>query len=156
MIWDNKTQVDGSAYDATARDGKTWTAACQNAVRDKIEAMPSATSTTTFTNKRITSRVASTTDQASAAIDCNSYDVYQLTAIANDTTFTVTGTPTDWQKLLIRFKDGWVAKWLTFTWFTAMWVNIPTITVVSKRCYVGCIYSSTASTRHVVAVWQEA
>ena len=43
----------------------------------------------TFTNKTITQRVFSTTDDATAVIDCNSYDEYYLTAIANALDLTV-------------------------------------------------------------------
>lgn len=112
--------------------------------------------TETLTNKRITSRVVTTTDDSTAVIDTDITDQYQLTAVANATTFTVTGTPTAGQKLIIRFKDAGVAKALTFTGFTAIGVTIPTTTTASKTSYVGCIYNATASTWDVVAVVTEA
>lgn len=49
----------------------------------------------TLTNKRITQRVVTTTDDATAVIDVDVTDTYELSAIANNTTFTLTGTPTD-------------------------------------------------------------
>jgi hypothetical protein len=110
----------------------------------------------TLSNKRMTPRVVTTTDDATAVIDCDITDQYQLTAVANATEFTVTGTPTAGQKLIIRVKDAGVAKALTFTGFTAIGVTIPTTTVVSKTTYVGAIYNATASTWDVVAVVTEA
>lgn len=110
----------------------------------------------TFSNKRITSRVVTTTDDATAVIDCDITDQYQLTAVANATEFTVTGTPTAGQKLIIRVKDAGVAKGLTFTGFTAIGVTIPTTTTASKTTYVGCFYNATTPTWDVVAVSTEA
>ena len=63
-----------------------------------------ASSTTTFTNKRITKRVGSTTSSATPTINTDNYDVYKLTAqAANITSFTtnLSGTPTDQQVLNI-------------------------------------------------------
>jgi len=114
------------------------------------------TATRTLTNKRITQRVVTTTDDATAEINVDTTDQYQLSAVANATTFTVTGTPTDGQKLIIRYKDAGVAKGLTFTGFTAMGVTIPTTTTAGKWGYVGCIYNLAATTWHVVAVGTEA
>ena len=69
--------------------------------------------TQTLTNKRITQRVVTTTDDATAVIDVDVTDVYELSAVANATTFSTTGTPTDGQKLMIRFKDAGAAKGIT-------------------------------------------
>ena len=120
-------------------------------------AVPTISSTSTLTNKRITPRVVSTTDLATSAIDCGITDQFQLTAVANTTTFSVTGTPTAGQKLIIRFKDAGVAK--TIAWdavFRAIGVTLPIITVVGKTCYVGCIYNLTDTKWDVVSVAQEA
>jgi hypothetical protein len=114
-------------------------------------AIPTISSTSTLTNKRITQRVVTTTDDATAVIDVDVTDTYELSAVANATTFTLTGTPTDAQKLTIRFKDAGVAKALTWTGFTAIGITLPTTTVVSKWAYVGCIYNSAASAWHAVS-----
>ncbi len=112
--------------------------------------------TATLTNKRITKRVVTTTDDATAVIDVDVTDVYQLSAVANATTFTLTGTPTDWQTILIRFKDAWVAKALTWTGFTAIGVTLPTTTVAGKWHYVWIQYNSAATAWHAIAVSVEA
>jgi len=116
-----------------------------------------ATETVTLTNKRITPRVASTADDATAVIDCDSADQYQLTAVANATEFSVSGTPTAGQRLVIRFKDAGVAKAITWNAvFRAIGVTLPTTTVVSKTHYVGAIYNATDSKWDVLAVSVEA
>jgi len=132
--------------------GKTKLMTVPNTASDTLAAIAA---TQTLTNKRITQRVVTTTDDATAVIDCAVTDQYELSAIANATEFTVTGTPTDGQKLIIRYKDAGVAKGLTFTGFTAMGVTIPTTTTAGKWEYVGAIYNSAATTWHVVAVGTE-
>jgi len=121
-----------------------------------VTALLTASGTTTLTNKRITPRVVTATDDASAVIDSDITDQYQLTAVANDTVFTVTGTPTAGQKLIIRVKDAGVAKALTFTGFTAIGCTIPTTTTANKTTYVGAIHNATTPTWDVVAVTTEA
>jgi hypothetical protein len=116
-----------------------------------------ASSTTVFTNKEIQPRVVSTTDDATAVIDCDVTDIYELTAVANATEFTVTGTPVNGQKLIIRLKDAGVGKGLTWTGFTAIGVTLPTTTVAGKKHYIGCIYNANATaTWDVVAVVAQA
>ena len=113
--------------------------------------------TDTLTNKRITSRVVTATDDSTAVIDVDVTDQYQLTAVANATTFSTTGTPTNGQKLIIRFKDAGVAKGLTWdAVFNVVGVTLPTTTVVSKTHYVGCVYNTANSKFDVLAVAVEA
>ncbi len=97
-------------------------------------------STETMTNKRITKRVASTTDDATAVIDSDSYDQYFLTAIANATEFTITGTPTTGQTIFIGLKDAGVSKALTWTGITALGVTLPTATTAGKIHIIGLMY----------------
>jgi hypothetical protein len=119
-------------------------------------AVPTISSTNTLTNKRITQRVTTTTDDATAVINIDTCDVYQLSAIANATEFTTTGTPTDGQKLIIRLKDAGVSKALTWTGFTAIGVTLPAATTAGKWHYVGCIYNLAATAWHAVAVAEQA
>lgn len=101
-------------------------------------------------------RVITTTDDATAVIDVDVTDVYELSAVANATTFTLTGTPTDGQKLMVRFKDAGVAKGLTWTGFTAIGVTLPTTTVAGKWHYCGFQYNLAATAWHAIAVGAEA
>jgi hypothetical protein len=114
------------------------------------------TATQTLTNKAVTQRVVTTTDDATAVIDVAVTDVYELSAVANNTTFSFTGTPTDGQKFIIRYKDAGVSKTLTWTGFTAIGVTLPTATTASKWGYVGVVYNSAASAYHAIAVTTEA
>lgn len=116
----------------------------------------SSDNTKTLTNKRINPRVVGTTDDSTAVIDVDATDQYQLTAVANATTISTTGTPVNGQKLIIRLKDAGSAKGLTWdSVFRAVGVTLPTTTVVSKTLYVGSIYNSADSKWDVVAVVQE-
>ena len=76
--------------------------------------------------------------------------------MANATEFTLTGTPTDGQMLLIRLKDAGTTKGLTWTGFTAIGVTLPTDTTVSKWHIIGCTYSSAATSWLAIAVGEEA
>jgi hypothetical protein len=103
-----------------------------------------------------TKRVATTTSDTTAEINVETTDVYELSAVADATEFTLTGTPLDGQTLMIRLKDAGAGKGLTWTGFTAIGVTLPTTTVASKWHYIGCQYNSAASAWHVLAVGQEA
>jgi hypothetical protein len=69
----------------------------------------------------------------------------------------ITGTPTQGQPWLIRFKDDGTAR--AITWgasYRAIGVTLPTTTVISKTMYVGGFYNSTDSVYDVTAVGTEA
>lgn len=102
-------------------------------------------------------RVVTTTDDATAVIDVTVTDVYELSAIANATTFSTTGTPIDGQKLIVRFKDDGGSE--TLTWdaiFVAIGVTLPTATTAGKWTYVGFQYNSAATKFHALAVGTQA
>lgn len=128
-----------------------------NTLPTSTDTLVGRATTDTLTNKRITPRVVTATDDATAVIDCDVTEQYQLTAVASATTFTVTGTPTNGQKLLIRVKDAGAAKGLTWdAVFNAVGVTLPTTTVESKTHYIGCVYNSASSEWDVLAVAVEA
>lgn len=108
----------------------------------------------TFTNKAITQRVYSTTDDATAVIDCNSYDEYYLTAIANATEISVTGTPTTGQTIFIGLKDAGVTKNLTWTGITGLGETLPAATTAGKQHIIAIKYI--ASAWRAIAVGVEA
>lgn len=90
--------------------------------------------TATLTNKRITARVGSTTSTATPSIDSDSYDCYEITALATDiTSVTVTGTPTNFQKLHISI-TGTASR--AITWgasFESSTATLPSTTSGTNR-----------------------
>lgn len=138
----------GNASDTTLTRSAAGVLAVESVV------IPSISSTNTLTNKRITKRVASTTDDATAVIDSDSYDEYYLTAIANATEISVTGTPTNGQTIFIGLKDAGVTKNLTWTGITGLGVTLPTATTAGKQHIIGIKYI--ASAWRAIAVGVEA
>jgi hypothetical protein len=99
----------------------------------------------TLTNKRITLRVQSEISNATPTPDIDSYDDYQLTALAAPATFAIpAGTPTNHQKLLIRIKDDGTARAIDFNAIYRFSTDLakPTTTVLGKTLYLGFIYNS--------------
>jgi len=117
--------------------------------------------TLTFTNKRINTRVVSTTSYTTdtgtslTVADC---DEFVITAQAGALKFNNPGgTPTEGQKLIIRIKDNGTARALTYdTQFRAMGTALPSTTVISKTLYLGFIFNNTDTKWDLVATAQEA
>lgn len=120
------------------------------------ESVVTSAGTQTLTNKRVTQRVVTATDDATAVIDVAVTDDYELSAIANNTTFSFTGTPTDGQWIVIRYKDAGVSKTLTWTGFVPIGVTLPAATTAGKWGYVRVKYNAAASAYHALAVTTEA
>ncbi len=118
----------------------------------------SASSTETFTNKRITKRVTSITSNATPTINTDNCDCVDITALAvaiTSMTTNLSGTPTAFQSLVIRFKDDGTAR--AIAWgasYSANGVALPTTTVISKLLTVGFIWNG--ATWGCVASAQEA
>jgi len=71
--------------------------------------------TETLTNKRITARVKTFASDATPDINSDDYDVVTITAqAAAITDVNVTGTPTNFQKLIFRIKDNGTARAITW------------------------------------------
>lgn len=115
--------------------------------------------TQTLTNKRVTPRVTTETSSATPTINTDNVDAHSITALATAITSMTTnlsGTPTNFQKLIIRFKDNGTAR--AITWgasFEAKGVALPTTTVISKVLTVGFIYDTVTSKWGCVASAQE-
>ena len=116
--------------------------------------------TETFTNKRITKRITSISSSATPTINTDNCDAVTITALAANITSMTTnlsGTPTNFQTLVIRFKDDGTAR--TIAWgasFEAKGTALPTTTVISKVLTVGFIYDTVTSKWGCVASQQEA
>ncbi len=116
--------------------------------------------TDTLTNKRITKRVQSVTDAATITPNADSDDCVDITAIAQ--AFTIanpSGTPTNFQTLIVRIKDNGTARAITFgSGYAAGGVALPTTTVLSKILTLGFIYNTANSLNkwQLIASSQEA
>jgi hypothetical protein len=113
---------------------------------------------TTAIQAPIWPRIGTVTSNASITPDADLYDEYTITALAESATINApSGTPHNGQKLIIRILDNGVAH--TLTWnaiYTAIEVDIPSISVANRYVYVGCIYNSTSSKWDVVGVMTQA
>ncbi len=144
----------GDASDTTLSRSSAGVLAVEGVV------IPSISSTNTLTNKRITPRVTSEASSATPTINTDNSDAHSITALATAVTSMTTnlsGTPTDFQKLTIRFKDNGTAR--AITWgasFEAKGVTLPTTTVISKVLTVGFLWDSVTSKWGCVASIQEA
>lgn len=107
-----------------------------------------ASSTTTFTNKRWTARVGSATSSATPTINTDNYDVYKLTAQAADiTSFTtnLSGTPADGDILEIQI-TGTASRAITWgSSFVSTTVTLPTTTSGTATLTVIVQYYTTSS-----------
>lgn len=106
-----------------------------------------------------TPRVTTITTSATPTINTDSCDVVTITGLAAAiTSFTtnLSGTPVNFQKLVIRIKDDGTAR--AITWgnkFIAKGVALPTTTVISKLLSVGFIYNTVTALWECVASAQE-
>jgi hypothetical protein len=118
------------------------------------------TDTQTLTNKRLTPRITTITSSGTPTINTDNCDAVTITAQAaaiTSMTTNLSGTPTNFQKLIIRIKDDGTAR--AITWgasFEAKGVALPTTTVISKVLTVGFIYDTVTSKWGCVASAQEA
>jgi hypothetical protein len=131
------------------KTASTATGDMQAAIYDPAnitEQLVGETASQTLTNKRITPRWGYLESSATPAINTNIYDCFSITTLAVDITSmssSLTGTPTNFQRLLIRIKDNGSPR--AITWgasFEDGGVPLPTTTVASKVLTVGFIYDT--------------
>jgi hypothetical protein len=114
----------------------------------------------TLTNKRITKRVNDiSAPGATPTLAWDSYDVIILrdinTAITSMSSG-ITGTPTQGQPWVVRFKDDGTGR--AITWgasYRAVGVTLPTTTSAGKTIYVGGYYNATDGIYDAIAVSME-
>jgi hypothetical protein len=116
--------------------------------------------TQTLTNKRNVSRVTTITSHATPTVNTDNCDCVTITAQAEEITSMTTnlsGTPTNFQKLIVRIKDNGTAR--AIAWgnkFEAKGVALPTTTTLSKVLTVGFIYDTVTAKWGCVASIVEA
>jgi hypothetical protein len=107
----------------------------------------------TLTNKRVTPRVSAiSANSPTPALNTDDFDMMVITAqSAAITSFTMTGTPTNGQKLWISI-TGIAAVALTFgASFEASTVALPTTTVTTNRLDIGFVWNVATSKWRCVA-----
>jgi hypothetical protein len=121
--------------------------------------VPTISSTNTLSNKRIVPRVTTIASSATPTINTDNTDVVTITALATaitSMTTNLTGTPNDFDKLIIRIKDNGTAR--AITWgasFVSSGATLPTTTVISKVTTVGLIEDTVKAKWICIAVDQE-
>jgi len=103
-------------------------------------AIPSISSTNTFTNKRISERVVVVTQSATPAINTDNADIAQITALAQavtSMTSSLTGTPAAGDYLMVQITDNGTARAITWgAGFASTTVILPTTTAISTMLRV--------------------
>jgi len=109
--------------------------------------VPTISSTSTLTNKRITPRVTSIASNATPTVNTDNCDAVDITALATAITSMTTnlsGTPTIGDVLIYQIKDDGTARGITWgASFSAKGVALPTTTVISKLLTVGFLWNGT-------------
>lgn len=159
-LWvdDGVVRIDGTIELGAASD-TTLSRSAAGVLAVEGVAVPTISSTSTLTNKRIDPRVVSAASYTtSTTIDSDATDVYVITAQAGALLFNnPSGTPVQGQKLIIRIKDNGTARVLTYgSQFRAMGTALPATTVLSKTMYMGFMYNSTDTKWDLLSVAQEA
>lgn len=131
----------GTSGNVATSDGTNWTSAAP---------VVTASNTITFTNKRFTARVLTTTNfTTSVTIDADSYDMVAITAQAGALLLNApSGTPTQGQILLVRIKDDGTSRALTYNSIFRAGTSVtpPTATTISKVLYLEYIYNTVTPT----------
>ncbi len=102
-------------------------------------------------------RVDTITSSSSYILDTDYYDALSITALgATLNTLSTSGSPYNFQKLIIRIKDNGTAQ--TLDWapvFAEYGTALPTTTVAGKVMTLGFIYDSVAAVWGLVALQQQ-
>jgi disulfide oxidoreductase YuzD len=103
-------------------------------------------------------RVSASATATTLTINADSFDCISVTALASALTLTWSGTPVDFQGMIIRLKDNGTARALTFTGskFEAKGTALPTTTVAGKVLTVAFLYDSVTGKFGCVGAQQEA
>ena len=105
--------------------------------------------TETLTNKSVNPRVTTEASSATPTINTDNSDAHSITALATNITSMTTnlsGTPVNFQKLIIRILDNGTAR--TITWgatFVDEGFPLPDTTVLGKILTVGFFYNTVTS-----------
>lgn len=133
----------GNASDTTLARSSAGVVTVEGVVVDTISA------TNTLTNKRVVPRITTITSSATPTINTDNCDAVTITALAaaiTSMTTNLSGTPNNFDPLVIRLKDDGTGRAITWgTSFEDAGGTLPTTTTASKILTVGFLYNSVAA-----------
>jgi len=114
----------------------------------------------TITGKTIPN-IQTVSSEGTITPNANTDTQVSVTALAVPATIAIpSGTPSDGQRLLIRFEDNGTGRALTWTTsaggYRAVGLTLPTTTTATKVLYVGCIYNALDGFWDVIAKGEQA
>lgn len=149
------TSINGNVF-TTGSSTYTGTAAATYTFPGASATIAGLATTQTFTNKRITRRVVSTTQSATPTINTDNTDMSSITGLAQAITSMTTnlsGTPVQGDFLEVQITDNGTARAITWgTSFAASTVALPTTTVISTLLHVLFEWDNASSKWICVAV----
>jgi hypothetical protein len=158
-----QTTTSGGTATTAATISATQVVDFANAPTAATVAIPTISSTSTLTNKRINPRVDSSTatNATTWAPNSDTTDIFELAGaltVAVTTISNPSGTPVEGQKLMVRVKSDSSAHALT--WSGTQWrasgatgaPALPTTTTASKNLYALFVYNSTDTKWDLLAV----
>lgn len=149
-IADGKTLTVSNTMTFTGTDSTSFT------MPTTSQTIPGLTTTSTFTNKRITRRFVSVTQSATPTINTDNTDIASITGLAQAITSMTTnlsGSPVAGDYLMVQITDNGTAR--AITWgasFAATTIALPTTTVISTLLRVGFQWDTAASKWQCIAV----
>ncbi|MBU1092540.1 hypothetical protein KJ836_02645 [Patescibacteria group bacterium] len=147
----NKT-INGAVIGTSAITGGTITSAVITTPTGDVMTL---TGTQTFSNKRKTARVTTSTSAGTHTIDSTNSDIFTVTAQNGTAVFaTPAGTPASGDTLVMRLRDNGTAAALSFgtVYNFSTELTAPTTTVASKTLYMGFIWNEINSKWECLAV----
>ena len=110
--------------------------------------------TETLTNKAVVKRVVVTTQSATPSIKTDAGDVFTITGLAQAiTSFVMSGTPTNWQMIVISVTDNGTGRLMTpGASFENSLVSFPATTVANTEISILCRWNPVTSKWRVIGI----